>query len=149
METENGFTLVEMLVGLIVLSLTAVILSGTIGDGFHSYNRIADVNDRLETERHLRKAMSTYVSSQYFDQTDAETENVQAPLVLKENNIYQVRVGEFTLFESENPLRFRHVSTYLQLEIYKDENWKILERVLKPITVEPFCRYDIVGRRCR
>ena len=152
-ENDDGFTLVEMLVGLLVLSLTAVILSSTMGTAFKSYQSLRSAADGLQADRDIRKALERASSEVYFESFNSDFSSIELGSstfeIFENNQKYTVGSGGYEIFTSDNPVRFSVNNSVLKLEVKNLDGWEVLLQVPRGKTVEPFCRYDVVGRRCR
>ena len=56
--SDSGFTLVEMLVGLVVLSFFAIILGTTLSGSFKSYEAVNSKSKTVIESHFLRKALN-------------------------------------------------------------------------------------------
>lgn len=179
-DSESGFTLIEMLIGLLVLSFSALALSTTLTSAFQSHQKIEAYAKKVSSYDRLSSVLREIGRSQ-FVKHDANTAmietriplaNAQSLSISNDNDSYTLSIEDnaqnitaITLLESQNPLRFQFETAvpdsnqrlssqarqdkFLAVESKVDNNWAPIISVPLLVAVQPDCRYDIVGRRCR
>lgn len=176
MKSEAGFTLVEMLVGLLVLSFTALALSAALSSAFTSFTKIRSVNQGLLETHYLKQLLSDVGRSYYYDGTesglkgelrvkfkpDVTLVSQAGPNVLILEN---PQTTDETIWQSPEPIRLSvgrphlqfiepenrsiPLKPYLVVETLRDDVWQMKVQVPLIVSRDPGCQYDIVGRRCR
>lgn len=174
---DAGFTLVEMLVGLLVLSFSAIALSTTLSSAFSSFKKVQSVNKDILDIQHLSLVLSDIGRSYFFQNiesdVDKETRIRFEPdtiLMTQDTPTYslilrQTNTPEQIIWESPNPIELsiesltvgtpnrsrRQIASrpHLVVKTLSDDIWIVKAQAPLIVSESAECQYDIVGRRCR
>ena len=168
-QRTDGFTLIEMLVGLLVLSFATIALSLTLSTAFNSFERLRDVAKTLSSEAYLNSAFELIGNGYHFDGQSkgrgGDTHFTFTPgltLIAPETSSYKLKLSgetirEQTIYHSDQPIRLRidrqvddkPSKPVLILERQQGSVWSEIARQPLWVSADPSCRYDLVGHRCR
>jgi len=176
MENEAGFTLIEVLVGLVILGIFAGLVSVSLSGGLQAYNGMRITSSEVNQLQSLQRSLA-FIGRQSF----LSSENVQngtSVLVFETDEKLSIQLegdrykllwsgetGAETVFETKTEMRLRvgqlpelskgervgngNSRQFIILEQRGEKQWGVLGSAPLVITAPSSCRYDIIGQRCR
>ena len=160
---DNGFTLVEVLVGLLVLSFTAIVMSSTMGNAFSNFAHVRSVSHDYQAQREFQSVLDTLGREEIFRQISGNELSKKVDfssgvrLAIENGNraILTDKWGQtFMVYESNRIIDLRLSGGQASRQILtvytgSDDEERIIAQAILIANVDVNCRYDIVGRRCR
>lgn len=176
MDDEAGFTLTEVLVGLIILGIFASLVSATLSGGFQAYRTINDTATEVDDAEGLQRALSVIGRQSFLVsenlQTDTQILTFETGATLsvrpeadKYKLLWIAETGSETVLETTQKLRLRvgqsnissqqrrvgstNFKKLLIVEENRGSDWVELASSPLVVTARSDCRFDIIGQRCR
>ena len=174
---DAGFTLVEVIVGLLVLSFAALALSATLSSAVRSYDRIKNANHHMRAQINFQKTLEE-LGRQRFWTGDTTVPNGPTTLTFEGGlRVSLIEAGQSEvileredsrpeiLWQDDRGVKLsveRHAAIYgsandwglatkpiLHVQVYDGRAWVTLARAGLLVSKPSNCQYDVVKRRCR